>query len=25
MAFELFIHPDQADALFNVLLRTGEP
>jgi glycine hydroxymethyltransferase len=25
MAFELFVHPDQADALFNELLQAGEP
>jgi glycine hydroxymethyltransferase len=25
MAFELFVHPDQADALFNALLETGRP
>lgn len=25
MAFELFVHPDQADALFNALLKAGEP
>ena len=25
MAFELFVHPDQAEALFNALLDAGEP
>jgi glycine hydroxymethyltransferase len=25
MAFELFVHPNQADALFNALLKVGEP
>ncbi|MGB5843496.1 MAG: glycine cleavage system aminomethyltransferase GcvT [Anaerolineales bacterium] len=25
MAFELFVHPDQADDLFNTLLAEGEP
>jgi glycine hydroxymethyltransferase len=25
MAFELFVHPDQADSLFNRLLEEGEP
>jgi glycine hydroxymethyltransferase len=25
MAFELFVHPGQADALFNALLTAGEP
>ncbi|MGW8226711.1 MAG: glycine cleavage system aminomethyltransferase GcvT [Anaerolineales bacterium] len=25
MAFELFVHPDQADQLFNSLLEAGEP
>jgi glycine hydroxymethyltransferase len=25
MAFELFVHPDQADALFKALLAAGEP
>jgi len=25
MAFELFVHPDQAEALFNALIRVGEP
>ncbi|MFL7893162.1 MAG: glycine cleavage system aminomethyltransferase GcvT [Anaerolineales bacterium] len=25
MAFELFVHPDQADQLFNTLLEAGEP
>jgi glycine hydroxymethyltransferase len=25
MAFELFVHPDKADQLFNILLQAGEP
>jgi len=25
MAFELFVHPTQAEALFNALIRVGEP
>jgi glycine hydroxymethyltransferase len=25
MAFELFVHPDQAESLFNALLEMGEP
>jgi glycine hydroxymethyltransferase len=25
MAFELFVHPDKSDALFNALLEVGEP
>ena len=25
MAFELFVHPDQAESLFNALLELGEP
>ncbi len=25
MAFELFVHPGEADALFNALLKAGEP
>jgi glycine hydroxymethyltransferase len=25
MAFELFVHPDRADELFNALLKAGEP
>jgi glycine hydroxymethyltransferase len=25
MAFELFVHPDQSDSLFNALLEVGEP
>jgi glycine hydroxymethyltransferase len=25
MAFELFVHPERADALFNALLQAGEP
>jgi glycine hydroxymethyltransferase len=25
MAFELFVHPDKADQLFNTLLQAGEP
>ncbi len=25
MAFELFVHPDQAEELFNALLKVGEP
>jgi glycine hydroxymethyltransferase len=25
MAFEVFVHPDQADSLFNALLEAGEP
>jgi glycine hydroxymethyltransferase len=25
MAFELFVHPDKADQLFNTLLQVGEP